>query len=461
MIPLIKGQRKSNYDYRSNLLINATAIVEKIEGDQGYVLAHDGLTEFAETGGSARGAYFNQRLNSHFRVSGDNLEEVSEYGVVTQIGVISGVDDCSFAESFNTQAVVSGGNMWLYDGYTLQKLILDFAPIDVTWFRGVYVMTDGDSLYHTRLADETDVPILAYTSSEFAADPIKGVLRTDSNEIIAFNRYSTEYFYFNANAPTGTSVLQVISGKSSKVGIVGTHCKCFLDGRVFILGGRIDESPSIHIVQGAGEQTVATREIDKIIATYSEEELETAYMEARTVDRDKFVIIHLPNHTLLYNHTVGSKVGIDNAWSLLKTGEQDAWRAKYGIFDPRNSKWIYGDTTSNKLAYLDQQSFAQFDEAQEMLLYTPLIPAKMQSLTQIEMDTISGYAANAESCFMSLSHDGVVWSEEYPVEISKPFDYGVNFIARRLGFVKTSFSLRFRFRSKDKMAFSGLEVKLG
>lgn len=460
MIPLIKGQRKSKYDYRDNLPVNMTAVVSQVEGDTGYLLAHDGLTEFADTFGTARGGYFNERLNTQFRVSGTRLERVNTDGTTTNIGDIGGTDICSFSESFNTQAVVSNGKLWLYDGFNLTPVNdPSFSiPIDITWFNSIYVLTDGEALYHTEVGEDYDFGALAYTSSEFATDPIKGLLRTDSNEIIAFNRYSTEFFYFNANAPTNGSVLQRINGKSSRIGIVGTHCKCFLDGNIFILGGRKEESPSIHNFAGATVNTIATREVDKLIAKYTEDELQSVYMESRTVDRDKFILVHLPEETLLYNHTVALQAGQGAAWTILKTGENDEWRGKFGVFDPRISKWVYGDKMESKLAYLDDQSFAQYGEEQECLFYTPIIPAKRVSINSVEIDTIPGYTADVETCALSISYDGVAWGQEYWTTISKPSNYNTNYIVRRLGFIPQSFSLRFRFVSSDKIAASGLEL---
>lgn len=460
MIPLIKGQRKSKYDYRDNLPVNMTAVASQIEGDTGYLLAHDGLTEFAQTSGVARGGYFNERLNNHFRVSGNSLESIGTDGSIETLGSIAGQGTVSFAESFNSLAIVAGGKYYLYDAAGLQEVVSSNlgVPIDITWFSGIYVMTDGEYLYNTSLADETEIRVLDYVSSEFASDPIKGLLRTDSNQIVAFNRYSTEYFYFNAASDVNASPLQVIPGKSNRIGIVGTHCKCFLDGMIFILGGRKDESPSIHILNGANEATIATREIDKILGEYTESELSDAVLEGRTVDRDKFLLVHLPRHTLLYNHTVGQQQGTAAAWSILKTGQDEKWRGIYGVFDPRISKWVYGDRLENKLGYLDQQSFAQYDEAQEALIYTPIIPAKRVSINQVELDTIAGYSNQSVSVAMSLSYDAVTWGEEHWSVVSKPDNYNTNYIVRRLGYVSQSFSLRFRFISKDKMAFSGLMI---
>ena len=119
---------------------------------------------------------------------------------------------------------------------------------------------------------------------------------------------------------------------------------------------------------------------------------------------------------------------------------------------------MYGDTKENKLAYLDSQSFAQYGVEQEALIYTPIIPAKRISVNQVQIDTIPGYADPAQSVAMSISYDAVTWGEEHWSIVSKPDNYNTDYIVRRLGYVSQSFSLWFRFISKDKMAFSGLTI---
>lgn len=462
-LSLIKGDRITNYDYRDSLPVNVTAVARQIKGDDGYMISHDGLDEFATTGGTARGAVYNDRMNKHFRVSGTNLESIGTDGSTTNLGTIVGTGVVSMANSFNTQAIVSDGRMYLYDGATLTQITdpdLGF-PIDITQFYGIYVMTDGESLFQTDITDEYSISPLKYASSEFSADPIKGVARTDQNQIIAFNRYSIEYFYFNAAAPVGTSVLFPINGKSTKIGIVGTHCKCELDGMYFILGGRKLESPSVHILNGGQESTVATREVDKVISSYTESELENVYMESRTVDRDKFVIIHLPNETLLYNHTIAQKVGVEFAWSFVKSGGDDylPWRAKFGLFDPRIAKWVYGDIQEDKLATLSNTSAAQYGEPQESILYTPIIPADCISINRFEINTIAGFATTEFTSSFSISYDGLTYGTEYWNRISMDDDYGLRYITRRLGFIRNEFSIKLRFISSDKMAFGTMGIE--
>ncbi|QDP52078.1 MAG: putative packaged DNA stabilization protein [Prokaryotic dsDNA virus sp.] len=461
-LPLITGDRHSDLDYRTNLPVNMTAVIKRIKDSDGYLLSHDGLTSFSDTNGKARGGTFNERFDKHYRVSGDNFESIDIDGTVTSLGLTPGDGVCSLAESFNTQAILTDGKLYLWDNASLIQVTdpdLGF-PIDITWFRGIYVMTDGQFLFHTDINNEFSINPLKYSSSEFSSDRIIAVARNDENQILAFNRYSTEYFYFNANAPSGTSVLQVISGKAIKVGIVGTHCKAELDGVFFILGGRKKESPSIHIMSGGSVTPVATREVDKIISKYTEKELSTAVLESRTVDRDMFLIVHLPHETLLYNHSVGKKLGIDSAWSYVKTGvdTDDPWRGKFGVFDPRVAKWIYGDVLENKLGYLNDEIASQYDEQVECICYTPILSLETFSIDEFDLDTIPGYSASDFTSAFSMSYDGITYGEEQWNLISVMGGYNKRYVVRNLGYIRDSFNFKFRFVSDEKMAFSGLKV---
>lgn len=461
-LPLITGDRHSGLDYRTNLPVNMTAVIKQIKDSDGYLLSHDGLTSFSETNGKARGGTFNERFDKHYRVSGDNFESIDVDGTVTNLGLTPGDGVCSLAESFNTQAILTDGNLYLWDNASLVQVTdpdLGF-PIDITWFRGIYVMTDGQFLFHTDINNEFSISPLKYSSSEFSSDRIIAVARNDENQILAFNRYSTEYFYFNANTPSGTSVLQVISGKAIKVGIVGTHCKAELDGVFFILGGRKKESPSVHIMSGGSATPVATREIDKIISKYTEQELSGVVLESRTVDRDMFLVVHLPHETLIYNHTVAKKVGAEAAWSYVKTGVDidEPWRGKFGVFDPRAAKWIYGDTLENKLGYLDDQVASQYGEQVECICYTPILSLETFSIDEFDLDTIPGYSASNFTSAFSMSYDGITYGEEQWNLISVMGGYNKRYVVRNLGYIRDSFNFKFRFVSNEKMAFSGLKV---
>lgn len=464
--PLIKGNRKVKLDYRDNLPVNMIAVLEPIIAEQqGYLLTHDGLTKFADTGGLARGGTYNERFEQHFRLSGTDFESIAPDGTVTKIGNIGGTSTASFANSFNSQVIVAEGRAYWYDNGTFKEYDdpdLGF-PIDVTWFRGIYVFTDSESLYQTDINDELSISPLKFTSSEFAADPIVGVERNDQNQILAFNRYSIEYFVFNANAGEGETVLANVTGKGTKIGIVGTHCKCELDGIFFLLGGRREEAPTIYTFLGGQAQNISTREVDKLIAQYTEQELRGVVMESRVVARDKFVIVHLPNETLIYNHAIGKVAGVKVAWSIVKsaTDTDEVWRGIHGVFDLRNAQWIYGDKFEPLLGYLDNTTAAQYENDTEIMCYTPILPLEKQSIFEFEIQTITGFDPTEFTSAFSLSYDGVQWGTEYWNKINVYGDYSKRYIARRLGYVRDDVSMRLRFIGKSKMAFSALVFEYG
>jgi hypothetical protein len=463
-IPISLGDRSAdNVDYRDNLLVNRIMVARDIKGDQGYTLSHSGLTQYGTAEGIDRGGIYNARQRNHLRISGDSLIEVDTDGSTSVIGVIPGSGQTSLPYSFQTQGVVSNGRFWLYDGTTLTE-VLDpdlGAPIDADWINGVYLFTDGETLYHTTAASETAIDPQAFATSEFSPDRTLGVLKNKQNQMVVFNRFSTEWFVDRGDiTQVGQFRFRRIEGKSVKCGVVGTHAKTEMDGQIFILGNRKEESPSVHILAGGNQNTIATREIDKIIAEYNESELATAVLEARVQDRDKFIIVRLSRHVLLYNHAIALKFGIKYAWTTLKTdiAGDSPWRARNGVFDPRNSKWIYGDSLDSRLGELDNTTNLQYGEKIEEILYTPIVPLEQVSLNMLEVDSLPGFSADSVDCFVSLSYDGVTYGQEVVVQVSRKFDYNLRFIARRLGFVRDEVSFKFRIVANGRTALSRMVI---
>ena len=461
-LPISLGDKNSSEtDYRDNLVVNYTMVARDIKGDEGYLLSHPGLSDFATGTGIDRGGIYNERQDTHLRISGERLISISSTGVVTEIGLISGSQHTLLPYSFKTQGILSNGNFWLYDGVSLIPYTdPDLgSPIDVVWINGVYFFTDGENLFHTTAVSEFNIEPDNFATAEFSPDRTLGLLKNQQNQVVVFNRYTIEWFS-DTGAQEGFRFRR-IPGKALKVGIVGTNCKAELDGKVFILGGGKEESPSIHIIAGGNVVTVATREVDKIIAGYTESQLQSVVMESRVQYRDKFLIARFPNHTLLYNHTVGERYGTKLAWTIVKTGTVDdaPWRGRNGVFDPRISKWIYGDSIDSKIGFLDENTNAQYGQKMENIFYTPTVNLETFSINELEIDTIPGFHGEPVTAFMSLSFDGVTYGQEYVFLESKQFDYNLRFIGRNIGYIRDNFSLKFRTVTSGRTAFSGLRIE--
>lgn len=463
-IPIITGDKSSSeVDYRDSLLVNMHGVVKQIKGADGYIMSNYGITELASNlTGFDRGAIWNENLRIHYRVSGDRLIGVLPDGTFSDFGYIGGIGQVSLPYSFSTQAIIAAGAYYLHDGTKLTQVRdPDLGnPIDAVWIDGYYFFTDGDSLYHTDIGNEASVDGLKYSNAILTPDPLLGVGTTQDNKVIAFGRYTTEFFQ---NVGTAQFAFTRLSNRALKIGIVGTHCKVEMAATWYIIGGRKDASVSIYALGPSGEQRIATREIDKILTTYSETELSYGVMESREQDAAQFITVRLARHTLMFNLTLAQAVGANAAWSVMQI---DPMRNKKmpianGVFDPRISKWVFGESNNNRVGYLDSTVSTYYGDTVEQTFYTPQINLEDVSLREIELDTIAGFTADEATVLMSISYDGLAYGMEYSMLYGSFNSHNKRFKIRRLGNVSKDFSFKFRSTSKSRLIFSNLKVTYG
>jgi len=458
-ITLLKGDAIGvETDYRDNLPVNMSGVMRPMFGAQGYMLEQPGIVQLGAGSGIDRGGVWNERFEDHYRVSGNRFISVTKNGAISPLGEITGVTTASLPYSFNTQGIVADGRFWLYDPAGGFREVTDpdlGDPIDGVWINGVYIFTDGEFLYRTNVADESQIDPLKFATAEFSPDPTLGVGKTTDNKLIAFGRYSTEYFRANPVDPNFSYAR--IESRAIKAGPIGTHAKIEIEGMWYVLGGRKEEGVSIHRLGVGSIENVASREVHKLIGIYQETQLGQVVMEAREQDNYHYLIAHLPNETLLFNITLAKAVGIEQAWSILKTDtDGDAqWRAKHGIFDPRLGKWVYGDKIDDRIGFLDESLNTHYGEQVEWLLYTPFILLESASIDEFQIEIMPGHTlADDATVFFSLTYDGVTFGKEYTLDYGAPSGYNTRFIARRLGYVSNWFGLKLRGVSTSRMGFS-------
>jgi hypothetical protein len=461
---LIKGDEMgSETDYRDQLPINMTAVIKPLFGAAGYMIQSPGLTQYGSGSGVDRGGIWNERQSEHFRVSGTDLISVDSAGTKTVLGTISGSDTASVPYSFNTQGIVADGRFWLYDSVGGFREVTDpdlGDPIDCVWVDGYYFFTDGDFIYHTDITDEESIDPLKFATSEFSPDPSLGVGKTQDNKVIVFNRYTIEYFVNDASEDFSFARVQT---RAAKIGIVGTHAKAEMGDKWYFLGSRKEEALSVHML-GVGQATkIASREVDKVIGTYTEDELKTAVVESREEDGQSHLLVHLPNHVLQYNDAIAKAMGPSMAWSILATGtDQSPWRGKHGVFEPRKGVWVYGDKLGSNLGIHDETVATQYESIAEWYLNTPFMYLEYQSIDKLEIETVPGFTSTEDATVaISLTYDGVTYGKEWFRLYGAPNDHNRRFIARRLGFVRDWVGIRLRGASKSRMAFSRGMIRHG
>ena len=465
-LTFIKGDKHgSETDYRDALPVNMVAIAKPVLGAQGYMLQEAGLTYYVTDEdsqsflGADRGGIYVDRVDirGHYRVSGESLIQVNSDGTVTRLGEITGSDNAKMAASFSNVAIVADNKLYMYNSTDGLRQITDEdlgdTLVDITWVDNYFFLTDGDRPFHSSITDETTFEPLDFGSAEFKPDSDKGVGHTTDNYAVVFGRESTQYF---VNDGTDDFSFRALTGRNSDIGIVCATAKAYINNSFYVIGSKYGESLGFYQITAGGGAQLSTREIEKILSQYNDDDLSSAIVEYQKFDGYQFAIFHLPNETIKLNITIAQQAGLSNAYSIMKTGTQsENYPAVNGVFDLAVGKWIYGDKADGRIGYLDNTTGLHYGELAEWLLYTPFYMLDGQSVRELKIKTVSGFTStNDATVALSVSYDGVDQTAERWIDYGVMGEYDKQFIARRLGRVRDFISFRMRGASYSRMAFS-------
>lgn len=421
-VSVLNGTYSKGADFRTSYPVNMIPVPKQNGISSGYLRPAEGLDTHVEmlgTDGVTRGVtIWDGRL---FVVRGTILFEVKENGDQTPYFGLS--DDglpVSFAYSFERLAIASGKKLYYLTGEMLSEVIdTDIGDVmDVVFIDGYFLTSDGDFIVATELSNPLAVNPLKYGSSEIDPDQIKQLLK-NRNELYAVNRHTIEVF-----TNTGGSFFPFsrLNGAHIQRGAIGRWSACvFMEAIAFVGSGR-NEPPAVYIGENAQTIKISTREIDQILASYTETELETVYVEPRTVDGHKFLYIHLPDRTVVYDGAASAAMQ-EPVWFILTSSVDgfDQYRARY--FAWWKSKWICADTKSRNINLMTTEHGLQIGSPVRFEFGTHITwPDTGGALIhQIELVALTGSVAHGSDPQIASAYtsDGVTWSQDRWIKVGK------------------------------------------
>jgi hypothetical protein len=462
-IPILNGIYS---DFNANLRIsypkNMFPVPKNSGVSEGYLRPAYGIVPWnTNCSGICRGAInWNGTL---YRVMGEYLVRYDKLGVETVIGSV-GADNTpvTMDYSFDRLAIASASKFYYYDGVTLTQVTDPDLGIvkDFIWVDGYFMTTDGEFLVITELNNPEQVDPLKYGSSEVDPDPIVAIKKL-INEPYAINRYSIESF---DNVGGSGFPFRRIDGAKINRGAIGTHACCIYgsDSIAFLGGGR-NESTAIWLAAGGSSAKLSTHEIDIIISQYSEEVLSQVELESVYDNNHLFLLIHLPDKTLVYDQSASSTIG-EPAWHILSSTAfgENKYRARH--FTRYYNKWIVGDTESNSIGYIDKSISTHWGEDigwefSTVILYNMNNSAIFHSLELTALTGRSEYGINPV-IWTSYSKDGLTWSQERPIQVGKRGNYDKRIIWFNQGVLDTMRIQKFRGLSDSFLSILRLEANL-
>ena len=459
-IPILNGiYADATPDFRTSYPKNLVPVPKQTGISAGYLRPADGIVEAGTGPGINRGGInWNGTL---YRVMGTKLVSISSDNVVTDIGDVGSGGRVTFDYGFTYLAIASGGRLYLYDGTTLAQVTdPDLGTVlDVVWVDGYYMTTDGEFLVVTDLDDSFAVNPLKYGSSEADPDPVNTLLKL-RNEIYALNRYTIEVF---DNVGSTGFPFQRIAGAQIQKGTVGTHANCVFMENIAFLGGGRNEAPSIYMGANGSTQKIATREVEEILATYTEAQLSVAFLEERTDKAHQFLIVHLPNHTLVFDGAATQVMGQPVWFSLSSTLVGDGkWNACTVIWC--YDQWNVCHPDTNQFGYLDDTISSHWNIDVGWEFGTQIVYNESNGVIFHEMELIAltGHVASGTSptIWTQYSSDGETWSVEKPICAGTLGQRAKRLVWLQQGHMNNWRIQRFRGTSEAHLAIARLEARL-
>ena len=321
---------------------------------------------------------------------------------------------------------------------------------------GCTALTIGESGDEDTSPEQRPDYIAPFYSPESDPDDNKAIKSWQGKYVAVFGRNTTQWFGLTGNAE------QIYSPQKSmqtSAGIVSTHAVCrYKDAFAAIGSTKGGTLQAMYIAPGA-IQKISTANIDAIINSYKESELQGVLVETVMMNNHDFLFFHLPKETLVFD-------GNQNVWFTLKSdivGDKP-YTGRHIIYNQEEGLTI-GDAVTSRVGKLDDNVSSQYGEQSEFLLYTPLIRVNQGRgkvpLFDLKFDSIYGHINSFQSVFISQTLDGLMYGNEYRLRFNDPLVFNNRPMISNLGAVNDSIGYKLRVVSKDPVNLSGFSVRIG
>ncbi|WP_412021539.1 packaged DNA stabilization protein [Burkholderia cepacia] len=475
-IPLASGSYTDvGAEFRTSYPRNLVPVMKNTGISKMFLRSAEGLTRF-DVGAPTLTGHDRGGINwegTCYRVIGTNFVSVNASGAVTVLGQLP--DDgnpVAMATGYSNQGIgiVSAKTLWFYTIQTpggtttptptLQKCTDPNvgSPIDLLWFAGYFAMTDGTYCFVTQLANQFTLNSQLFGNDSNSGDPLNALLKF-RNELYMCNRYTIAVF--DNEGGTGFPFVEN-PGATIQKGVIGPYARTITSQGFAFVGSAQGEAPSVWLSVGLGIATkIAAREVEMVLAQYTEAQLYTAVLEYRAEKEQQFIYLHLPDYTLMYD-VAGSQVAQQPLWVFLDSSSDGsgAWRAWHPVYC--YGKFLVGDKIDQRIGFIDSTTAAQYGANARFQFDTMFLYNGAHGLVVNALELVGTYgrAALNEDATISMqwSDDGEVWSAPRFKSMGSQGQRKKRVQWRPKTFFRNFRALRFAGNNASPISFASLEV---
>jgi hypothetical protein len=338
------------------------------------------------------------------------------------------------------------------DDFTIKGTSYNWGvTADICRLRGRYVwLQEGtDTFWCTSIEDETKIDKIDPASrAEYMPDDLRAI-RAWKDFLVLFGGSTIEFVTLTGDA---NNLFRSSPGHTIETGIAGRFAVTDYAGSFAFVTSDANGVITISIMQQGSAVPISSRTINQILATYTQEQLAGIILESIAFDHHDLLICHLPDQTIVYDST-------SQVWSRIKTGLNDDTHRGIDYCKVGN-EITCGDKLQPVIGKLITDSCKQYDEQQEIELYTPILSAPNSMLYDLEITSGTGVASFATRLLISSTEDGVIYGNEKPLIINEPQRWLLRPIMRNVGRVRNRIGLKLRVVTDTPVALEKLKVRV-
>lgn len=327
-------------------LINVYA--EKLPPDakSGVLLTRTpGVHAWTTVGNGPMHALFSA-MGSAFAISGTKLYEVDENGNDTELGDIGTVGNIDIDSNGSALVVVNEPNAFYWDGTTFGQITdsdgtsRGFADVEFVDNWLLFREPNSGRFFAADLGSATSFDALNFATAEGFPDDLVG-MKVDHRQVMLFGSESTELW--GNSGVAGFPFERAINGYL-EIGCLNGRTIAKQDNSVFWLA----DDYTVRRLEGTTPQRVSSHSVEQSIVNAT---IASGRAFAYSQDGHLFYVLTFPEVTWVYDATT-------QEWHKRQSYGEDYWIAHchaqaYGYE-------LVGDATSNKVGYLDPQTYTEW-----------------------------------------------------------------------------------------------------
>lgn len=361
-----------------------------------------------------------------------------------------------------------GGNGFIYNKDTdaLQRILTGpfavgsgFSPQHVVFIDGYFAVNTEEKVWFVSyLNDGTQWNILDFGSAESDPDSIV-VPVVHNNQIFMLGSETTEAFQNigGSGFPFQRSNIFLDKGCFAPFSVVSVGQKFYM------IGGGVDEQPSIYAFSEGSYKRISNNAIDNILESFTDSELESSFSLSWSSNGQIFVSFTISDRTLSFNTETG--VWFEQKSSIPdENGDytQDRWRVNHIV--TAYGYHIVGDRFDGRIGILEDDIYTEYDNNIFRVFTTMPLSNSGKSFriayAELTMQSGIGNGVVDPVVSMAISEDLRTFQYEKNRRIGMVGVYKQRTIWRKLGRVPRFAIMRFRITDPIKTIIFKLELDI-